>query len=59
MARAQEPSPITSHVEPDAAVVSAFLKEMIAKGSFEALITAIVALVIKMRDLNETVRISV
>jgi len=44
--------PITSSIDPDLGVVKKFIEEMIAKGAIAALVTAIVALLVKMRDLN-------
>ena len=48
----KKPPVITSAVEPDLDVVRKFIADMIAKGAVAALITAIVALLVRMRDLN-------
>ncbi len=48
----EKPPVITSAVEPDLDVVRRFIADMIAKGAVAALITAIVALLVRMRDLN-------
>ena len=47
-----KPPVVTSAVDPDLAVVRAFILEMIAKGAIAALVTAILALLVRMRDLN-------
>jgi transposase len=44
--------PITSAIDPDLGAVRAFIADTIAKGAFAALVTAILALLAKMRDLN-------
>ncbi len=54
--RVSEPSdklpPITSALDPDLGAVKKFVSDMIAKGAIAALVAAIVALLVKMRDLN-------
>jgi transposase len=47
-----KPPPVTSAVDPDLGAVSKFITDMIAKGAVAALVTAIVALLVRMRDLN-------
>ena len=44
--------PITSFMDPDLGAVERFISDMIAHGAIAALIAAIVALLVKMRDLN-------
>jgi transposase len=51
-ASSEKPPAITSAVEPDLDVVRKFIADMIAKGAVVVLITAIVALLVRMRDLN-------
>src|SRR5260370_8221937 len=46
------PPPVTSAVDPDLGAVSKFITDMIAKGAIAALVAAIVALLVRMRDLN-------
>jgi transposase len=43
---------ITSAIAPDLGAVKTFIADMIAKGAVAALVAAIVALLVKMRDLN-------
>jgi transposase len=50
-ARSEAP-PITSAIDPDLGAVQKFITDMIAKGTITALVAAIVALLVKMRDLN-------
>ena len=47
-----KPPPITSALDPDLGAVKKFIADMIAKGAIAALVAAIVALLVKMRDLN-------
>jgi transposase len=47
-----KPPSITSAVDPDLDAVKKFIVDMIAKGAVAALMTAIVALLVRMRDLN-------
>jgi transposase len=51
-APSEQPPKITSALSPDLEAVKAIIKEMIAKGAIAALVTAIVALLVRMRDLN-------
>jgi transposase len=51
-APSDKPPPITSAVDPDLGAVSKFITDMIAKGAVAALVTAILALLVRMRDLN-------
>jgi transposase len=44
--------PITSAIAPDLGAVQKFIMDMIAKGAIAALVTAIIALLLRMRDLN-------
>jgi transposase len=44
--------PITSAVAPDLGAVQQFIEDMLARGAVAALVTAILALLTKMRDLN-------
>lgn len=46
------PATITSVLAPDVEAVKKFITDMIAKGAIGALVTAIVALLVRMRDLN-------
>jgi transposase len=46
------PPPITSALAPDLEAVKAFITDMIAKGAIAALVAAVVALLVRMRDLN-------
>jgi len=48
----EKPPVITSAVDPDLDAVRAFIADMIAKDAIAALITAIIALLVRMRDLN-------
>lgn len=48
----QKPPPITSAIAPDLGAVEKFVTDMIAKGAIGALVAAIVALLVRMRDLN-------
>lgn len=48
----QRVSPITSAHDPDLGAVRSFITNMIARGAIAALITSIIALLIRMRDLN-------
>lgn len=45
-------TPITSAIDPDLGVVKRFIADMIARGAVAALVAAIVALLVRMRDLN-------
>jgi transposase len=47
-----KPPPITSALAPDLVAVSTFIRDMIAKGAIAELVVAIVALLVRMRDLN-------
>ncbi len=51
-APSDRPPPVTSAVDPDLGAVSKFITDMIAKGAIAALVAAIVALLVRMRDLN-------
>jgi transposase len=51
-APSDKPPPVTSAVEPDLGTVKKFITDMIAQGAIAALVTAIVALLVRMRDLN-------
>ncbi len=51
-APSEKPPSITSALDPDLGVVRQFIADMIAKGAVAALVTAIVALLVRMRDLN-------
>jgi transposase len=51
-APSEKPPAITSAVDPDLSAVKNFITGMIAKGAIAALVTAIVALLVRMRDLN-------
>ena len=51
-ASSEKPSAITSALTPDLDVVRKFIADMIAKGAVAALVTAIVGLLVRMRDLN-------
>jgi transposase len=46
------PPPITSALAPDLGTVKTFITEMIARGAIAALVAAILALLVRMRDLN-------
>ncbi|MDQ3370983.1 MAG: IS66 family transposase, partial [Myxococcota bacterium] len=48
----EKPPAITSPTAPDLGAVEKFIADMIAKGAVAALVTAIVALLVRMRDLN-------
>jgi transposase len=48
----EKPSTITSALEPDLDAVRKFIADMIARGAVAGLVTAIVALLVRMRDLN-------
>ena len=48
----EKPPAITSELKPDLAAVEKFIVDMIAKGAIAALVAAIVALLVRMRDLN-------
>ena len=53
MPGASEPTPsITSALTPDLQAVGQFIREMVAQGAIGALVTAVVALLLRMRDLN-------
>jgi transposase len=53
MPGSSEPTPpITSALSPDLDAVGRFIREMIARGAIAALVTAVVALLVRMRDLN-------
>jgi hypothetical protein len=49
-ARSEKPTAVTSALAPDLDAVRAFIADMIAKGAIAALVTSIVALLVKMRD---------
>ena len=51
-APSEKPPAITSALDPDLGAVRKFIADMIAKGAIAALVTAIVALLVRMRDLN-------
>lgn len=51
-ASSEKPPTITSALAPDLDAVGKFIESMIAKGAVAALVAAIVALLVKMRDLN-------
>jgi transposase len=51
-APSEKPSTITSALAPDLDAVRKFIEGMFAKGSVAALVTAILALLVKMRDIN-------
>ena len=51
-APSERPRTITSAFAPDLEAVKKFIADMIAKGAVVALVTSIVALLVKMRDLN-------
>jgi transposase len=51
-APSDRPPPITSALTPDLEAVKTFITDMIAKGAIATLVTAIVALLVRMRDLN-------
>jgi len=46
------PPPITSALSPDLEAVGRFIREMIERGAIAALVTAVLALLVRMRDLN-------
>ncbi len=53
MSAPSERSPaITSAIDPDLGAVRKFIADMLARGAVAALVTAIVALLVRMRDLN-------
>ena len=47
-----EDTPITSALDPDLGAVRKFIADMLARGAVAALVTSIVALLVRMRDLN-------
>jgi transposase len=51
-ASSEKPPAITSALEPDLGAVRKFIADMLAKGAVVALVAAIVALLVRMRDLN-------
>ena len=51
-APSEKPPTITSAIEPDLDAVRRFIADMISKGAIAALAAAIVALLVRMRDLN-------
>ncbi len=51
-APSDQPPPITSALTPDLEAVKRFIVDMLAKGAIAALVTAIIALLVRMRDLN-------
>lgn len=51
-ASSERPPAITSAIDPDLGIVEKFIADMIAKGAIGALVAAIVALLVRMRDLN-------
>jgi transposase len=46
------PPPITSAIDPDLGAVRQFIADMLSRGAVAALVTSIVALLARMRDLN-------
>lgn len=48
----EKATPITSAIEPDLGAVRKFIEDMLARGAVAALITSILALLARMRDLN-------
>ncbi|MGO8993862.1 MAG: IS66 family transposase [Polyangiaceae bacterium] len=48
----ERPPAITSAIDPDLGAVRKFIADMLAKGAVAVLVTAIVALLVRMRDLN-------
>ncbi|TMJ17166.1 MAG: IS66 family transposase [Alphaproteobacteria bacterium] len=48
----EKPRSITSPIDPDLGAVRKFIEEMLQKGAVAGLVAAIVALLMKMRDLN-------
>jgi hypothetical protein len=44
--------PITGALDPDLSAVRRFIEDMIARGAVVALVAAILALLVRMRDLN-------
>lgn len=50
--RSEKPPSVTSAVDPDLAAVRTFIVEMITKGAITTLVTAILGLLVRMRDLN-------
>jgi transposase len=51
-APSERPTGITSALAPDLDAVKRFIADMLAKGAVAALVTSIIALLVKMRDLN-------
>src|ERR1700690_4137995 len=51
-APSERPPTITSALDPDLGAVRKFITDMVAKGAIAALVAAIVALLVRMRDLN-------
>jgi transposase len=51
-APSEKPERITSALAPDLGAVERFIADMIAKGAVAALVAAIIALLVRMRDLN-------
>ncbi|MBV9187575.1 MAG: IS66 family transposase [Acidobacteria bacterium] len=51
-ASSKTPPPITSALSPDLEAVKKFIADMLARGAIATLVTAIVALLVRMRDLN-------
>jgi transposase len=48
----EDPIPITNVVDPDLGAVRRFIADMIARGAIAGLVTAVIALLVRMRDLN-------
>ena len=46
----ERPPAITSAIDPDLGAVRKFIADMLAKGAVAVLVTAIVALLVRMRD---------
>jgi hypothetical protein len=46
------PPPITSAIDPDLGAVRQFIADMLSKGAVAALVTSVIALLVRMRDLN-------
>jgi len=51
-APSEKVNPITSVVDPDLGAVRSFIEGMLARGAIAALVTAILSLLTRMRDLN-------
>lgn len=55
-AKAPRPELITSEIDPDLGEVKRFIKARLAEGAFAVLIAAVLALLVRMRDLNTELR---